>query len=149
WGVMDAAARELAGRFMGMRDAPLPSIARGLYINIAASYENFIRRMIRTGAELVAERVEAFDDLEEVVKSHNVYWTGRVFENVFGRRPHIRFNHYHLSERIGTCIPGSRAFRINAEAFAVEISTPSAEALDRILQRIGVTEYWDDVGRDR
>ena len=149
WAAMDASSGELARRFMGLRESPLPGIARGLYINVAASYENFVRRLVRAGAELVAGKAHAFDDLEETLKHHNIYWTGRVFENVFRGRPHIKLDHYRLSADIGTCIPGSQKFRINAEAFAIDVTTPTAEALDRILQRIGVAEYWDDIGRDK
>jgi hypothetical protein len=149
WPIMDAPVRALAQQFMDLREPNVEGIFRGLYVNIAAVYEKLVRRLVTTGAILAGERAQAFDDLEDSLKQHNIYWTGKAFENIFGRRQHLNLDYYRLSSDIGTCIPGSQGFRINAEAFCVDVTTPTVESLDRILARIGIASYWDDVGRHR
>jgi len=150
WAMMDAATKQLANQFMDLRDPYRDSLFRGLYVNIAASYENFVRKLIRAGAELIGANVSAFDELDEALKNQNIYWTGRAFDNVFGRRPHvIKLDLYRLSADIGTCVPGNKKFRLNADAFSLDVTSPTADLLDRVLERIGVTNYWDNVGRQQ
>jgi len=150
WAVMDAATQQLAQQFMSLRDPYQDSLFRGLYVNTAASYENFVRKLIRVGAELIGGNVSTFDELDEALKNQNIYWTGRAFDNVFGRRPHvIKLDLYRLSADIGTCLPGNKKFRLNADAFSLDVTSPTADVLDHVLSRIGVTNYWDDVGRHR
>jgi hypothetical protein len=149
WAAMDSSAKALAQTFMGLREADRDTVFRGLYVTVAASYEDFIRQLVAAGVELAASRAATFDALPEGLKHHNIYSTGRAFENVFGRRTHLKLDFYQLSADIGSCVPGSGKFRLNSEAFSIDVTTPSADGLDRALERIGVRNYWDELARNK
>ena len=148
WAVMDASAKALAQQFMGMA-SNRDSVFRGLYVNVAAGYEQFVRQVVTAGVALAGSRAVSFDALKDTLKQQNIYSTGRAFENIFGRRPHVKLDYYRMSADIGSCVPGSSKFQLNAEAFALDITTPTADGLDRALERLGVHDYWDDIGRNR
>jgi hypothetical protein len=149
WEGLDQERKRLAQEFMRSGQSSLEGVARGLFVNIAGSYEEFLRRLIRGGVETLVSNAKSFDEVPEGPRNHNMHWTGNALRSVFKQRSYARMDLYRVCSDIGTCIPGNRDFRLNSEALSLEITLPTSEGLDRILERIGIDKYWDDLGRDR
>lgn len=149
WTMLDDDTKRLAQQFMNLRGSYAEGVFRGLYVSMAASYEQFVRDLVSAGVEVTASSIASFDDLSDNLKQQNIHLTGRALETVFGRRAHLKFDYYALSANIGTCVPGSKEFQLNTDAFSAEITTPNSEGLGRALERIGVAGYWDVIARHR
>ena len=148
WAALPPGEKGLAQRFMSIREGYLEGVLRGLFVTIAASYEQFVRDLVVAGAAQAAAVVSGFDELSETIKNYNIFLTGRAFETIFGRRQHTKFDYFALSGNIGSCRPGVKVFQLNEEVFAADVTMPSVEGLQKSLDRIGVTVSWDDLARD-
>lgn len=123
------------------------AIQRGLYIQIGSVFETFFKAY----AETVIVRQESatrYELLPIALRKSNVYYTGRVFtkihEGVSGRL--VDFDMY--SRNIGTCLPQSEKFKINAEAFTMFVGNCTPDIIDKLMKDCGFTGFtWDEVAK--
>lgn len=143
---MDGDAKTLVENFL--RDTAEESILyRGLVVSVFGAFEELVRRTLRDGIEALNARGSAYDSLADVLKRGNLFWTGRALQTVYEPVDHLQFEFETLSKNVGTCFPGSPQPVLNADAFAMFISTFNPRNLAEALGRIGVGLHWDDFGR--
>ncbi len=66
---------------------------------------------------------------------------------MFEPSDYLALDYDDLGKNIGTCLAGAQTFKLNADAFAIYVSTVSPRNLAEVLGRVGFELRWDDFGK--
>jgi hypothetical protein len=146
--VMRAEANALVDRFFKHAAAEPTPFYRGIVIILGGAFEQFIRGLLHDAVLSVRRSVKKYDALGEHIKKENMRRTGQALDSIFEPLDHFDFDYYELCKNIGTCIPGSEEFMLNANVFSIYVSNLTPEHLTKAVARLGVSLNWDDVGGD-
>ena len=122
-------------------------IFNGIYVQIGASFEKFIRTSTSSYLEEISKNFSKYEDLPPKIKNGNLYFTGKLFAQVHtppsGRS--IDFSEY--SKRIGTCIDGEKSFQLNHDAFSMFLGNCTSEKLEKHFDKISIVNYWQKISK--
>jgi hypothetical protein len=145
---MGPEANALVNRFLKSTATEPTPYYRGIVIILGGAFEHFVRGLLYEAVVTVRGSVASYDALSEKIKKENMRRTGQALATVFEPLDHFEFNYYELCKNLGTCLPGSETFTLNADVFGLYISNMSPEHLVDALGRLGVSLNWDELGSD-
>jgi hypothetical protein len=117
-----------------------------LLVRLLASFERYVRMLV---VQSVEERVlgfKSFEDIPESLINRNLILTGRILAAVGAPRDHLTFDIERLVANLATCKKGSGSFQLNAQAFSATVTAASPAMIDKALEHLNVTDWWDVVG---
>lgn len=142
--------RLLMEEFKQQKVNELNSLYQGLYVQLCASFEWFMRKLVSACIDELCQSKPPYEilaDRRSQLLSQNVYHTGIALQQIYDNRSNAKLDFHALSKNIATAIPGSTAVVLNSAAFALFLGQPDASSITKAMKRIGVTEnFWDRVG---
>jgi hypothetical protein len=144
--------RELLEEFRRQRSVDTNLLYQGLYGQLYASFEWFIRTLIVRYVEELSRLFPSYSQLEgrsgDPLK-HNYYHTGAAMQQIFGNRTNVGIDFQMLAKNIGSALPDSTAVVLNSTAFALFIGILDSSEIERALKRIGIENvFWDRIARE-
>lgn len=140
------ATLDLVRKFMGAKASRPEGVYGPLLVRLLAAFERYVRMLIVHGVE---ERVSAFKTYEEIPESfsnRNLVLTGRILAAIGAPRDHLALDIQTLVANLASCKKGSGSFRFNAQAFSATVTGASPAVIDKALENLDVTGWWDVVG---
>ncbi len=149
----DGALRALMADFRKNQIDDINLLYQGLYVQILASYEVFVRRLIAEFVEAVGRQEKTFAALERrsgFVDRH-IYHTGVALQQVFENRTNVALDFSSLAKNLASVSAASDVIVLNSVAFTLQLSSLSSEGLVKGLRRIGVDQeaIWDDLAKEK
>jgi hypothetical protein len=148
WESLDAESKELASKFMKQATADQMVIIRAMVVSLSGAFEHFVRRAVRDCVLAINATNADYDALDAHFRNQNLYRTGMAFQTVYEPLDYLQFEFESLAKNVGSCVTGSKAAALNADAFPIFLSIMSPKNLSEALKRVGLELDWDDLGRD-
>lgn len=148
YAVITPEANALVDRFFKHTTAEPTPFYRGIVIILGGAFEQFVRGLLSDAVLAARRSVKNYDALGEHIKKENMRRSGQALGSVFEPLDYFDFDYYELCKNLGTCIPGSEDFTLNAGVFSIQVSKLTPEQLTKAIARIGVNLNWDEVGGD-
>ena len=144
--------RRLLEEFRRQRSVDTNLLYQGLYVQLYASFEWFIRTLIVRYIEELSRLFPSYSDLEgrsgDPLK-HNYYHTGAAMQQIFGNRTNVRIDFQMLAKNMGSALPDSAAVMLNSTAFALFLGILDLSEIEKALKRIGIENvFWDRIARE-
>jgi RiboL-PSP-HEPN len=144
--------RQLLEEFRRQRNVDTNLLYQGLYVQLYASFEWFVRTLIIRYVEELCRLFPSYSELEGRVGDplkHNYYHTGAAMQQIFGNRTNVRIDFQTLAKNIGSALPDSTAVVLNSTAFALFIGILDSSEIEKVLKRIGIERaFWDRIARE-
>ncbi len=137
---------DLARFFMGTKFSRAEAMYAAVLIRLLAAFERYVRNLVESAVEHRATAAGTYEKLSSALASRNIALTGRILAFIDTPREHLVFNIANLVENLASCRPGNATFRLNSSAFSAVVTGSSPPVIERALQNIDVTEFWDLVG---
>jgi hypothetical protein len=137
---------QLVRQFMEGRSSRPEGLYGPLLIRLLAVLERYLRMLIIQSVEQRASEAQSFDDLPTVLGNRNVVLTGRVLATVENPRDHLTMDTESLVANLATCRRGSKVFRLNAQAFSATVTGAGPATVEKALESVDVSNWWDGVG---
>jgi HEPN superfamily RiboL-PSP-like protein len=148
WPGMSGDAKSLVGQyFKHTSPEPIP-FYRGIVIILVGTLEHLLRNLIQEAVLRLSQTTATYDELDDKIKKENIRRSGQALTTIVKPLDHFEFDYYSLCKNLGSCIPGSKEFRLNAVAFGVFISTMGSDNLEEAFRRLGINLDWDELARD-
>jgi hypothetical protein len=119
-----------------------------LLIRLLAALERYLRLLIIYSVEHRTSEAQFFDDLPKGLCNRNVVLTGRVLAAIENPRDHLPMDTESLVANLASCRRGSKAFRLNSQAFSATVTGAGPSIVERALETVDVSDWWDAVGAD-
>jgi hypothetical protein len=148
WEKIDTAGKRLITDFISQKDVDSAPLYRGLLIVLAGALEQFVRRLIRDAVIRINESTSRYDELPYALKQQNIYRTGQTLQTIMQPLDHLDIDYEGVGKNIGSCVTGAATFTLNADAFTAIMASVTPKHLGNLLQRVGFSLNWDDLGRD-
>jgi hypothetical protein len=144
----DAATHELqlVRQFMETRSSRPEGLYGPLLVRLLAAFERYLRMLIVQSVEQRASGARIFDDLPRALSNRNIVLTGRVLAAIETPRDHLILDAHSLIANLATCRQGSKAFRLNSQAFSATVTGAGPNIVERALENVDVSDWWDGVG---
>jgi hypothetical protein len=122
-------------------------IYQSLFIQSWSAFELFVRTLIVSYVEEVADRASDFKSLEQArLIERNMYHTGVALQQIFENRSNVSIDFFQVAQNIGTSHPESKKVLLNAFSFGIFLKAPTAAGIEEALKRIGFKQFdWDKV----
>ena len=145
----NAVARQAYNNFVRGKAAAPEDLFAGLFVVVSAAFERFVRRLVSSGVRKMDGEAKRFDDLPKRLQDYHTCLGGRALATVLEPQKDLKVDFVAISKSLGSCIPGSESFELNADLFSMFVANLKPESLENVLKRIDVEGFWDDVGRDQ
>jgi RiboL-PSP-HEPN len=146
WDDMEPEERRLVEDFVNHREVDGRLIALSLVVVCYGLLEKFVRELIERAVKAIDAELRNFDRLPESLTQENIFRTGKALQSIKGTRSHDRYEYSSLARNLGTCIPGSGRYTLNAACFSAEPGILTPTNIDQMFQRIGINLDWDKFG---
>lgn len=137
---------ELARTFMSAHGGRAEARYAALLVRVLAVFERYVRRLIDSIVERRSAAAQSYDKVPSALGNRNVALTGRVLSAIDMPRDHLSFNFDALIDNLASCRPGSTTFRLNSQVFSAVVTGAGPAVIERALQNVDITEWWDAVG---
>jgi hypothetical protein len=137
---------ELAKQFMKVKLARPEGVFGPLLIRLLAAFERYLRQLVIEAVNQRAAAARTYDDLPATLSRRNLALTGRVLAAIDAPRDHLTVDVQLLVDNLASCKRGSGSFRLNAQAFSAIVTGASPMVIEKSLENVDVTEWWDVVG---
>jgi len=137
---------DLARRFMSARSSSPEGVYGSLLVRVVACFERYLRNSV---ADVVVRRAAAaadYDELAETLGRRNLVLTGRLLATLDSPRDYLELNVEELVENLASCRRGNATFRLNPLAFSAAIIGVNPSLLEKALDNLDITEWWDKIG---
>ncbi len=149
----------IAPRQVNVNVTPLHRSVRGLGVSgihrnldgsvllITAAFEQFVSDLMVAFAAQLPERVPAYSNLPNAIRSANERLTGEALN-----RSRTRFTEYELQrfvENLANCHAGVAPYVLNGEAIALNERNVRSGTLRELFSRLGVNDVWTTVASTR
>jgi hypothetical protein len=123
-------------------------IFQSLYIQSWSAFELFVRTLVISYVDEVADRTSDFNSLDQAkLIDRNMYHTGVALQQIFENRSNLSIDYYRVAQNIGTAHPDSRKVLLNSFSFGMFLKAPTAVGIEEALKRIGFKQFdWDRIG---
>ena len=126
------------------RRTDLPLLAGALQMYLAGRFEFFIRQLVEAVADEISASCGAFSDLPDVVRAEIKIKTLEVAQNP------RRFGYDELSaEALLSDLAGNLAGSVSIRSVVLTITESNMKdrVLADVLRRVGITDFWKEVGK--
>ena len=141
-------AIQLARNFMGSKSR-IEDIYGGLLVRTVAAFEHFARALVEDAARQTAATENNYTDLGEHVRIRHAVLTGRLLSSLEEPLEYQAVDVKQIAENLESCTSGRSSFKLNASAFAAVVTNPRPRVIERALDNLGISDWWDAVGKDR
>jgi hypothetical protein len=117
-----------------------------LLVRLLAALERYLRMLIVQSVEHRASKAESFEELPTALSSRNIVLTGRALAAAENPRDHLTMDTESLVANLATCRRGSKVFRLNAPAFSATVTGAGPAIVEKALESVDVSHWWDGVG---
>lgn len=139
---------DLARSFMSARSSRPEAMFGGVLVRLLATLERFIRKLVDSVVEHRVTTAGSYDKLSIGLANRHIVLTGRVLSAIDTPRDHLVFSIDTLIDNLASCRAGNATFRLNTSVFSAVVSGVSPTVLERALENVDVTQFWDAVGAD-
>ncbi|MCX7012859.1 MAG: HEPN domain-containing protein [Candidatus Sumerlaeota bacterium] len=147
WECLEKDKKGLAQKFIKTDQPDVAVFCRAFYVMVYALLEKLMADMMRIGVEVINSRAKSFASLRENFQHEHIHRSAIALQTIKGRRDHHDFDFFAICRNLGSCLPESDQFTLNATAFAMTDGGLTSENVPRLLRRIGIDLDWDDFGR--
>lgn len=146
--LIQAADNKLIQDFIGA-ECDITNTIEGLVVRLVASFETFLRQLIRDGVRILNDAALTYDSLDESLKNHDRYLVGIALTKISKQVDRWPINFDQLCFEIGTCAPGASKVILSAEAFAIGVGGITVEHIEKAFSSLGAHLTWDPIARDQ
>jgi hypothetical protein len=140
---------ELARKFGALAGNQPASFYGPMLIRLVASFERYLRSLMRETVEAWVKKAKTFDQLPEGLGERNLILSGRFIANSDFPREHLSIDLVALVDNLATCRTGSNDFKLNSSAFMTLITGVTPDVIENSLKAARITNWWNAVGADR
>ena len=137
---------DLVKQFMNAKSSRPEGVYGPLLVRLLAAFERYLRLLIVQSVERRASGASTFDELSETLSKRNLILTGRVLAAIDAPRDHLTLDIEALISNLASCKRGSGSFRLNTQAFSATVTGASPAVIEKALQYVDVSDWWDGVG---
>jgi hypothetical protein len=137
---------ELVKQFMRAKSSRPEGVYGPLLVRLLAAFERYLRLLIVQSVEQRASGASTYDELSETLSQRNLILTGRILASIDAPRDHLTLDIESLISNLASCKRGSGSFRLNAQAFSATVTGASPSVIEKALQYVDVSDWWDGVG---
>jgi hypothetical protein len=137
---------ELAKRFISANSGTPESVYGPLLIRLLACLESYVRKMIAHAVIRKSKGAKSYDDIAETLGNRNLVLTGRVLATLDSPREYIKFNIEEMVDNLASCRRGASPFKLNAPAFCAQLASVNPSVIEKALENIDLTNWWDKIG---
>jgi hypothetical protein len=146
WSYLEAEEISFLQKRLKTNSPPLQMMVNSFYITMVAGFEEYLRCVIREMVNSVSQSKLSFDKLDVILRRANIRETAKLLRRMDSPPDYLKLDEFELCRQIGTCVPGSVAVELNANAFAdVEGLLKLVVFMER-LKLLGKTVDWDYFG---
>lgn len=139
-------ALQLVKQFMSAKSSRPEGVYGPLLIRLLAAFERYLRMLIIQSVQQRASGARTYDELPEILGNRNLVLTGRLLAAIDAPREHLTLDIDSLVANLASCKRGSGSFRLNAQAFSATVTGASPAVIEKALENVDVTGWWDGVG---
>jgi hypothetical protein len=143
------AVLDLAMKFGNLEGNQPESFYGPMLIRLVASFERYLRLLMRDAVEGWAKRAKTFDQLPDGLGDRNLVLSGRLIGNSDSPRDHLSVDLFTLVDNLPTCRNGSVAFRLNPIVFMDLINGITPDVIERGLKAIRINNWQNVIGADK
>jgi hypothetical protein len=136
----------LAKQFMNQKGVTIEGIYGGLLVRVLGAFERFVRRCVAENLLRQTALAKQYDLLPEALRDKHLVLTGKLLSSLQTPSDHIVFSPNDLVSRLATCHSGASAFELNSVAFEATVTSASPIVIERALENVGCSNWWDEVG---
>jgi hypothetical protein len=120
-----------------------------MLIRLVASFERYLRLLMRDAVEGWSKRAKTFDQLPDGLGGRNLVLSGRLIGNSDSPRDHLSLDLFTLVDNLPTCRNGSATYKLNPIVFMDLINGITSEVIERALKAIRINNWQNMVGADK
>jgi hypothetical protein len=137
---------ELAKRFIKAAPSRIEDVYGPLLVRLFACLERYLRKAITSAVISKVMLAESYDDLPGTLRDRNIILTGRLLAALDNPREYLILNISEMIENLASCKTGSSRFKLNSDAFAATVSSANPQVIEKALENIDVSNWWDKIG---
>jgi hypothetical protein len=137
---------DLVKRFMNAKSTRPEGIHGALFVTLIAAFERYLRKLIMHCVDHRVAKAGSYNNLSATLIKRNLVLTGRVLAALDSPRDHMTMDVQALVANLAQCTPGSSTLRLNASAFSATVTGVNPSVIEKALEGVDVTEWWDAVG---
>lgn len=143
------AVLDLAIKFGDLEGNQPESFYGPMLIRLVASFERYLRLLMRDAVEGWSTRAKTFDQLPDGLGDRNLVLSGRLIGNSDSPRDHLNFDLFMLVDNLPTCRNGSAVFRLNPIVFMDLINGITHDVIERGLKATRINNWQNAIGADK
>lgn len=145
WDTLDPNSRSLLEEFMNSPKDDNNRPAYGFIVVGYGAFEELVLNITEAAAAWISS-YKKYEELDEQIKTENIYRTGRLLSMIKNLRTDIAIDHKELGSNLGKCYEPSSSYNFNSTAFRYEAGVLDIENLEKLTKRVGIKINWDRVG---
>ena len=122
-------------------------LLNSLFLSVAASYEDFLRGVLKNTILIIDRNTNQFDDLEEKLRNRHMKSTGSMIASHASSPSYLNVNYKKISENIAKCFPGSSNFSLNLEIVEFVKGILNLQNFFDFLLLCGFSISYDDLAK--
>ncbi len=146
WGKMDQIDKTLAKEFINSKEVRLEVIFGTLYIGVHASFEDFVKCLVKKAVECINSKKLPNDKLKKELIDENLHYSGIALSTIKKPTDHYEFNYPQIASTLVTCY--SDCVKLNAEAISIQSGGVTPENIKSLFKRICIEIDWDHLFTD-
>lgn len=148
WGDLDGKGRDFVQRRLREPQPPHQVLLNSLYLTMASSFEEFLRSTIEQAASEFFGGNKKYEDLSEVARNLHLREAAKLLRRLDSMPDYLSVTAVDLCNSIGSCVPGSEAVEVCAEALGdVDGLIRLKNFFDR-MGSLGKEVSFDSLGRN-
>jgi hypothetical protein len=120
-----------------------------MLVRLVASFERFLRFLVRETVEAWVKKAAGFDHLPEGLAQRHLVLSGRVLASSDSPREHIDIDLVTLIDNLATCRGGATTYTLNSSVFMALVTGVTPDVIESSLKTARITSWWDAVGSNR
>ena len=140
---------DLAMKFGNLEGNQPESFYGPMLIRLVASFERYLRLLMRDAVEGWAKRAKTFDQLPDGLGDRNLVLSGRVIGNSDSPRDYFNVDLVALVDNLITCRNGTTTFRLNPIVFMDLINGITHDIIEKGLKAIKIHNWQNAIGADK
>lgn len=135
WDQLNVSDKEFARTRLGLATPTQQLLLNSFYLTMAAGFEEFLRSTIREATRQLANERPKYEDLGVVTRNMHIRESARLLKRMDSPPDYLALNVDDLCRGLGSCVPGSTAVLLSAEAFS---EVDGLIRLDKFFERLEV-----------
>jgi hypothetical protein len=139
---------DIAKEFSAIGGNQAASLYGPMLTRLVASFERYLRMLMRDAVEEWTKRAATFDQLPEGLGDRNLILSGRVIGKSDSQRDYLRIDPIAIVDNLATCRSGSSTYKMNHPVFMDLINGITLDVIDKSLKTARIRNWQNVVGAD-